>query len=64
MQILLDSPTEGTRAVARPVAIWPIVALTVAALIGLAVGTAATADLPDSPSSPSMVQPSLTKSAV
>ncbi|WP_114906237.1 hypothetical protein [Ornithinimicrobium murale] len=47
MHILLDTPPE-THAVARPVAIWPIVALTVAALIGLAAGTAATTDTPDS----------------
>ncbi len=61
MHILLDSPAEETRAVARPVAIWPIVALTVAALIGLAVGTAATADLPDSTL---LVQHSITKRAL
>lgn len=62
MHILLDSPAEEARAVARPVAIWPIVALTVAALIGLAVGTAATADLPDT--STVLVQHSITKWAL
>ena len=61
MHILLDTPTEETRAVPRPVAIWPIVALTVAALIGVAVGTAATVDLPDHTP---MVQHSITKRAV
>lgn len=60
MHILLDNPAEA-RAVARPVAIWPIVALSVAALIGLAVGTAATADLPDDTV---LVQHSITKRAV
>lgn len=60
MHILLDSPAEQ-HTVARPVAIWPIVALTVAALIGVVVGTAATVDLPDSTS---IVQHSRTRWAV
>lgn len=48
MHILVDNPPE-TQLITPPAAIWPIVALTVAALIGLGVGTAANADLPEPP---------------
>lgn len=48
MHILVDTPPE-TQLVTPPSAIWPIVALTVAAVIGLGVGTAANADRPEPP---------------
>lgn len=46
MHILVDNPPE-TQLVNPPNALWPIVALTVAAVIGLGVGTAANADRPE-----------------
>lgn len=55
MQIVLDQQQPQTRAVPRPAAIWPLAAITAAALIALVAGTSASMDDSDSGDAPRVV---------